>query len=48
MCMGDPMDYYSFVDDLMTEEEFRTRIRRKVEEFGGLLTEEAAAYLIVD
>jgi ssDNA-binding replication factor A large subunit len=36
------------VKDLMTYEEFRERISREVSKFGGLLTEDAAALLVME
>lgn len=41
-------DLYERVKDLLTPEEFHARVRREMEEWGGLLEEYAAALLVVD
>ena len=39
---------YEKVNDLLTPEEYRKRIDSKIGKFGGLLTDEAAALLVVE
>jgi replication factor A1 len=39
---------YEKVRDIMSEEEFNREIQRNIKEFGGLIDEEAAAYLLID
>ena len=39
---------YSLVSDLMTQERFLNEIEKRKEEYGGLLNDDAIAYIIVD
>ncbi len=41
-------DYYRMVSDLMTMDRFMEEIRSRREKYGGLLDDDAIAYLIVD
>ena len=41
-------DSFERVKDLVTREEFREKISREIDKFGGLLTEEVAALLVVE
>ncbi len=41
-------DYYSLVSDLLTIDGFKKKIEDRREKYGGLLDDEAIAYLIVD
>lgn len=41
-------ELYDLVKDLMTKEEFESEIKKRNEEYEGLLSEEAISYLIVD
>ncbi len=40
--------WYGKAKDLLSQEEFGARVRRKAEEWGGLLDEDAAARLVLD
>ncbi|MFQ5986972.1 MAG: OB-fold nucleic acid binding domain-containing protein [Thermoplasmata archaeon] len=46
--MAESQNSYEKVKDLLLPEEFRGRVQAEVEEWGGLLTEKAAALLVVD
>jgi replication factor A1 len=41
-------ELYDLVKDIMTQEEFESEIKKRMEEYEGLLSEEAISYLIVD
>ncbi|MFQ5553076.1 MAG: OB-fold nucleic acid binding domain-containing protein [Thermoplasmata archaeon] len=46
--MAESQDSYDKVKDLLSREDFGGRVQAEVEAWGGLLTEEAAALLVVD
>ncbi|UCE38428.1 MAG: DNA-binding protein [Thermoplasmata archaeon] len=41
-------ELYELVSDLMTKDEYETEIKKRFEEYEGLLSEEAISYLIID
>jgi replication factor A1 len=41
-------ELYGLIKDLMTKEEFESEIKKRIDEYEGLLSEEAISYLIAD